>query len=120
MAGPTANLIMALLWAILLKIGIVLVDAGNENMIALVYMGLAGIQINAILMFLNLLPLPPLDGGRVLVGLLPGPLAWKVSRIEPYGFFILVGLIYFGILSMILSPLMRGFMSVLSSLFGLR
>ena len=88
-------------------------------MIALVYMGFAGMQINAILMLLNLLPLPPLDGGRVLVGLLPGPLAWQVSRIEPYGFFILVGLLYLGVISMILSPLMSIFIGLLSTVFGL-
>jgi len=121
LAGPMANLIMALFWAGVMKIGsVLLVSSGNESMLALVYMGFAGIQINLILMLLNLLPLPPLDGGRVLVGLLPGPLAWRVSRIEPYGFFILIGLLYFGIISIILSPLIGGFMSIISSLFGLR
>jgi len=120
LAGPAANLVMALFWAAIMKIGSLLALSGNESMLALVYMGFAGIQINLVLMLLNLLPLPPLDGGRVLVGLLPGPLAWRVSRIEPYGFFILVGLLYFGVISMILSPLMRGFMSIISSLFGLR
>ena len=119
LAGPVANLIMAIMWAILAKMGLTMVQAGNENMIALVYMGFAGMQINAILMLLNLLPLPPLDGGRILVGLLPGPLAWQVGRIEPYGFFILVGLLYFGVISMILSPLMSGFIGLLKSTFGL-
>lgn len=119
LAGPAANLIMAIIWALLTKLGLVLLAAGNEGMIALVYMGFAGMQINAILMLLNLLPLPPLDGGRVLVGLLPGPLAWQVSRIEPYGFFILVGLLYLGVISMILSPLMSIFIGLLSTVFGL-
>ncbi len=115
LAGPLANLVMAIIWALIAKIGLVI----GGSMQALFYMGIAGIQINAVLMLLNLLPLPPLDGGRILVGLLPGPLAWRVNQIEPYGFFILVGLIYFGIISMILSPLMRGFMSILFALFGL-
>jgi len=119
LAGPAANLIMAIVWALFAKIGVMMVQAGNENMIALVYMGFAGMQINTILMLLNLLPLPPLDGGRILVGVLPGPLSWQVSRIEPYGFFILVGLLYFGVISMILSPLMKGFIGLLSSTFGL-
>jgi len=119
LAGPMANLGMAIIWAALMKVAIMLVNAGHDEMRALVYMGIAGIQINGVLMLLNLLPLPPLDGGRILVGLLPGPLSWRVSRIEPYGFFILVGLLYFGIISMILSPLMRGFVSILSALFGL-
>ncbi len=114
LAGPAANLVMAFMWAAVAKIGFTM----GDNMQLLYYMGIAGIQINAILMLLNLLPLPPLDGGRVLVGLLPGPLAWRVSQIEPYGFFILIGLIYFGILSMILRPLMNGFMGIISAIFG--
>ena len=71
------------------------------------------------LMMLNLLPLPPLDGGRVLVGLLPGTLSWKVSKIEPYGFFILVGLLYLGIIGMVLWPLMGAFFSLLAAVFNL-
>jgi Zn-dependent protease len=63
-AGPVANLLMAIGWALLLRLGVLLGDSG----IALVYMGVAGISINGILMILNLLPLPPLDGGRVLTG----------------------------------------------------
>lgn len=114
LAGPMANLVMALMWGLLVKI--VLMSGGQGTI--LFYMGIAGIQINGILMLLNLLPLPPLDGGRILVGLLPGPLAWRVSQIEPYGFFILIGLIYFGILSMILSPLMSGFFGIISAIFS--
>ena len=114
LAGPAANLVMAFMWAAVAKVGAMM----GGSMEVLFYMGVAGIQINGILMLLNLLPLPPLDGGRVLVGLLPGPLAWRVSQIEPYGFFILVGLIYFGVLSMILSPLMNGFVGIVSAIFG--
>ena len=114
LAGPAANLVMAFMWAAVAKVGAMM----GETSLALFYMGVAGIKINGILMLLNLLPLPPLDGGRVLVGLLPGPLAWRVSQIEPYGFFILVGLIYFGILSMILNPLMNGFVGIISAVFG--
>ena len=71
------------------------------------------------LMMLNLLPIPPLDGGRILVSLLPGPLAWQVSRIEPYGFFILVGLLYLGVISKVLWPLMNLFISLLAMIFNL-
>ena len=114
-AGPVANLLMAVGWALLLRLGTSLGDSG----MALVYMGVAGIIINAILMMLNLLPLPPLDGGRVLTGLLPGPWAYKFSRIEPYGFFILIGLLVTGVLGIILWPLISFFMSMMVPLSGL-
>jgi len=68
------------------------------------YMGLGGILANVLLMVFNLLPLPPLDGGRVAVGLLPGPLAWRLSRLEPYGFFILIGLMITGVLGYLILP----------------
>ena len=114
-AGPVANLLMAVGWALLLRLGLLLGDNG----LALVYMGVAGITINAILMVLNLLPLPPLDGGRVLTGLLPGPMAYKFSRIEPYGFFILIGLLITGVLGLILWPLISLFMSMMVPVSGL-
>lgn len=104
LAGPMANLGMAILWALVARLGINLMSTTPLLGAPLAYMGVAGIFINAILMMLNLIPLPPLDGGRVLVGLLPGPLAYKVSRIEPYGFFILLGLLFTGILGYILWP----------------
>jgi Zn-dependent protease len=71
------------------------------------------------LMIVNLLPLPPLDGGRVLVSVLPGPLSWQVSRLEPYGFIILLALLYFGILSMILWPLISALLTLLALIFNL-
>lgn len=119
LAGPMANLIMAVIWAIVAKMGLVAYSSGIAMGEPMIYMGVAGIMINTMLMTLNLLPLPPLDGGRILVSLLPGPLAWQVGRIEPYGFFILVGLLYFGILSMVLWPLIYAFINLLAMVFSL-
>ncbi len=119
LAGPMANLVMAVIWALATKIGFELYQSGTAVGVPMLYMGVAGVLINTMLMMLNLLPLPPLDGGRILVSLLPGPLAWQVGRIEPYGFFILVALLYFGILSMVLRPLMGAFIHLLEILFSL-
>jgi len=71
-------------------------------------------------MILNLIPLPPLDGGRVAVGLLPGPWAWQLARIEPFGFFILLALLATGILSMLIGPPIHGFENLVAFLVGLR
>lgn len=114
-AGPASNLIMAIIWALAIRIGLALGDTG----LALVFMGVAGIFINCILMALNLLPLPPLDGGRVMTGLLPGPLAYRFSRIEPYGFFILVGLMVTGLLGVILWPVIEFFIGLMAGISGL-
>ncbi len=114
-AGPGANLLMALAWGLLIRLGLSLGEPG----LALVYMGVAGITINIILMVLNLLPLPPLDGGRVMTGLLPGPWAYQFSRIEPYGFFILIGLLVTGVLGMVLWPVISVGMSMMVPVSGL-
>ncbi|MGB5440435.1 MAG: site-2 protease family protein [Gammaproteobacteria bacterium] len=114
-AGPVANLLMATIWALLVHAGLLLGETGT----GLVYMGVAGIFINTILMVLNLLPLPPLDGGRVATSLLPGPLAYRFSLIEPYGFIILLVLLMTGVLAKILFPLVTLVMGVLAMLTGL-
>ena len=114
-AGPLANLFMALAWALLVRAGLLMGETG----MALLYMGVAGIFINTVLMVLNLLPLPPLDGGRVMTSLLPGPLAYQFSRIEPFGFMILIALLLTGVLGKILLPVITVVMGGLAMLTGL-
>ncbi len=100
-AGPLSNLAMALAWGLVLKL--TLGGAGAEGLsLGLRYMAVAGIVINLVLMVLNLLPLPPLDGGRVLTGLVPEALARRLDRIEPYGLLILVVLLATGLLGRLL------------------
>lgn len=117
-AGPLSNLLMALLWALVIRLGLTL-GAENGAGLYLVYTGVAGIFINVILMVLNLLPLPPLDGGRVAVGLLPGPMSWRFSRIEPYGFPILLALLFTGLLGKILWPAISVMLVLLAGVSGL-
>ena len=119
LAGPMANLGMALIWALVAKIGLSVAQSGSPIGEPMLFMGVAGILINAMLMMLNLLPLPPLDGGRVLVSVLPGPISWQVSRLEPYGFVILLALLFFGFLGLILWPLVSGLLNVLAWMFNL-
>lgn len=117
-AGPLANLAMAFAWALLLK---VLLVTGADGGIAsgMRYMALAGIAINILLMVLNLLPLPPLDGSRVLGGFLPPPQAQMLDRIEPYGLIILLALLFTGVLGFILWPLYGAVDGVVRGMTGL-
>lgn len=102
-AGPGANLVMALGWALLFKLGTVVPE--TRYTIPMLKMADAGIEINAVLLLLNLVPIPPLDGGRIAVSLLPHPLAVAFARLEPYGFPILLVLLFTGILGSVLLPL---------------
>ncbi|MDF1480786.1 site-2 protease family protein [Extensimonas sp. H3M7-6] len=103
LAGPASNFLQALLWALLL---IVLALLGIDERF-FVQMARAGVLVNLVMWAFNLFPLPPLDGGRILVGLLPWKQAQAVSRIEPYGFFIVMALVIAGVVSSFwLRPLM--------------
>lgn len=104
-AGPASNLAMAIGWALLHKLAIVLGD--NYFAIPLMLMSKAGVMINISLMALNLLPLLPLDGGRIVAALLPRNLANQYARIEPYGMFILIGLMITKLLGIVMSPLVE-------------
>jgi Zn-dependent protease len=115
-AGPAANLFMALLWAGILKF----VEAAPDNAYSLPLARMAdvGIEVNLVLMALNLLPLPPLDGGRIAVSLLPHRLAWSFARVEPWGFPILLLLLFTGILSSILGPVIGLLRMLIATLFN--
>src|SRR5690606_36538304 len=101
LAGPASNLVMAIIWAISLRL---LVEAGASATDFWARMAIAGVQVNLILMALNLIPLPPLDGGRIVTSILPNRLAYQYSRIEPYGIVILVVLMMTGALWFLLEP----------------
>lgn len=115
-AGPGANLVMALAWAALLKLVISMPD--NAYTLPMGEMARAGINVNTVLMLLNLLPLPPLDGGRIAVSLLPMRAALKFAQLERYGFVILLLLLFTGLLDFWLIPLMRIFLSLIKAVFA--
>jgi Zn-dependent protease len=104
LAGPMANLVMAIGWAVIAKAAW-LMEEDFTSAIFLVYMGQAGTLINSALMILNLVPILPLDGGRILHSMLPPNLATPFGRLEPYGLYILIGLLISGVLAKILYPL---------------
>lgn len=113
LAGPASNFVMALLW------GLVLARVGQFPDAAQAYvsqMSLAGVQINLVLLVLNLFPLPPLDGGRIAVSLLPMSAAIKFAQLERYGMLILIALLFTGILGIVLSPVLRFFQHLLTVL----
>jgi len=100
LAGPVSNLLMATAWALLARIGVTI---GVEFIsLPFIYWGIAGISINLVLALINLLPIPPLDGSRVLTGILPSYWAWKYNQLERYGFIILLVLLYTKVLNVIL------------------
>ena len=117
-AGPVANLLMALTWALVLNMGAGL-GASHGAAAWLMFVGAAGIFVNVIFVVLNLFPLPPLDGGRIMVSLLPHHLAWRFARIERFGFMILLLLLFTGVLGFFLSPLIALSLSGIATVFGI-
>lgn len=115
-AGPAMNLAMALFWGIMLKIALSMPESSFSVPLALMSNG--GILINAVLMVLNLLPVPPLDGGRIAVSLLPHRLAYRFAMLEPYGMIIIVVLLFSGVLSAIIAPFIGATSGLIQWIFG--
>ena len=117
-AGPAANFAMLFLWALVLRLSVA-VDAGSAGAL-LQDMAQFGMQINAVLMVFNLLPIPPLDGGRILVSVLPYNLAEPLQRLEPYAMMIIMLLALSGsLLGTLMSPFIRASMALAYTLVGL-
>lgn len=114
-AGPGANIAMAVAWALVLKLTTFFGDDGEF----LARMAIAGIFVNFALAALNLMPVPPLDGGRILASLLPHRLAVPFSRLEPYGMFILLALLASGLLGVVVAPLVDVGVGLVAALFSL-
>jgi Zn-dependent protease len=112
-AGPAVNLLMALLWSLILLVAHNLVHSLSTVAIPLLLMSIAGIFINLVLMAINLLPVPPLDGGRILTGVLPQPASGLLARVEPFGLFILIALLVTGVVGMVLGPVVFGTIQLL-------
>ena len=115
LAGPFSNLLMAIFWTFLYAR---LQFFPDSSILFLSAMALAGIQINLILMVLNMLPIPPLDGGRVAVSLLPYPWSSYIENLERYGLFIIIFLLFSGVLGNILFPVINISKSIIFSIFG--
>lgn len=117
LAGPLSNLLMAIGWALIARVGVAIdVEAIS---LPLIYSGVAGITINLVLALINLLPIPPLDGSRVVSGLLPDYWAWRYNQLERYGFLILLVLLITNSLGLILAYPMYYAQQIFFSLAGL-
>lgn len=118
-AGPASNFFMACFWAMFIQLALVSLDH-SSLLVFLVEMGKNGIIINIVLMVLNLLPIPPLDGGRVLAGILPPNLALPFMQLERFGMIIILLLLISGILGKIMWPIVQHFIEIIGFIFGLR
>jgi Zn-dependent protease len=114
-AGPGSNFVQALLWALLL---VAALPGGAIDSDALREMARIGVNVNLVLMALNLLPIPPLDGGRVLAGVLPKRASQWLARVEPFGFAIIIGLLVLGLLDNLMAPLIRAASALIATILG--
>ena len=119
-AGPASNFVMAVLWSLLLGTIKYELSRGvySPSFPFLLQMSFVGVTINVVLMVLNLLPMPPLDGGRIAVSLLPNNLAFKLAQVEKYGFAILIALMFTGVLNKIIGPFIDFFQQAILQIFA--
>ncbi len=119
-AGPASNFVMAVLWSMLLGTIKYELSQGvySPAFPFLLQMSYVGVTINVVLMVLNLLPMPPLDGGRIAVSLLPNHLAFKLAQVEKYGFAILIALMFTGVLNKIIGPFINFFQQAILQIFA--
>ena len=119
-AGPASNFVMAVLWSLLLGTIKYKLSQGVYSPLFpfLLQMSFVGVTINVVLMVLNLLPMPPLDGGRIAVSLLPNNLAFKLAQVEKYGFAILIALMFTGVLNKIIGPFIGFFQQAILQIFA--
>lgn len=118
-AGPASNLLMAVGWAIIWKLAYFLPASMAWMAVPMALMGQVGVLFNLILMVLNILPIPPLDGSRVLAWLLPPALAIKLDRMETYGIFIILALLFLGLWEYVIGPATTFFSTLLTQIFHL-
>lgn len=119
LAGPMSNFAMAIIWAVIAKLALLL-GATSRFVEVMATMGIIGIQVNLFLMVLNLIPIPPLDGSRVITAFLSGKLAYMLQRYEQIGFIILLVLLTTGALSVVLLPAVKWLQWLIISGVGLR
>ena len=117
LAGPATNLFMAFGWGLMASLALTFQD--NYFAEPMMEMAQIGIKINVVLIALNMLPIPPLDGGRVAVSLLPHRQAFILAKIEPYGMFILIFMVMTPLLGWILMPIVSGLTLLINFIFGL-
>lgn len=120
LAGPFSNVVMAFGWACLMKVIMVLNPVVSLTNTALMYMAYIGIFINLILAALNIIPIPPLDGSRILAALIPKRWVYYLGLIEPYGFFILIALLMTNILWFVLDPIISISFHIITQVVGVR
>ena len=118
-AGPLSNLAMAIGWVLLLRLSVAFLNTMPWAAQPLFFMAQAGVAINLVLLVLNLVPVPPLDGGRVLTGMLPNRQAARFAALEPYGLMIVLALLMTGMLGRLLQPAIGMLNEILLRLVGL-